>query len=87
MSGNERKRQKREDQETARRISGDASDNVAKSENTPTAKSHPLPKLPADVWGKHIAPFLHRKELNNLLAQGGKEIYEACQFPLIRRWQ
>ena len=79
MSGNERKRQKREDQETARRISGDASDNVAKSENTPTAKSHPLPKLPADVWGKHIAPFLHRKELNNLLAQGGKEIYEACQ--------
>ena len=81
MSGNERKRQKREDQEEARRTSGDASDNVAKSENTaPSAtKSHPLPKLPAVVWGKHIAPFLHRKDLNNLLAQGGREIYEACQ--------
>ena len=81
MSGNERKRQKRGDQkEESRRKSGDASDNVANSENTTSSISHPhLPKLPAVVWGKHIAPFLHRKDLNNLLAQGGKEIYDACK--------
>ena len=81
MSGNERKRQKRGDQkEESRRKSGDASDNVANSENTTSSISHPhLSKLPAVVWGKHIAPFLHRKDLNNLLAQGGKEIYEACR--------
>ena len=75
MSGNERKRQKRGDQdEKSRRKSGDASDNVVAKAHRPH-----LPKLPAVVWGKHIAPFLHRKDLNNLLAQGGKEIYEACK--------
>ena len=76
MSGNERKRQKREDEESRR-----SSDEVVSESNQNTSKSPSLlrPKLPAAVWGKHIAPFLHRKELNILLSQGGKELYEACR--------
>ena len=76
MSGNERKRQKREKEESRR-----SSHEVGSRSNQNTSKSPSLlpPKLPAAVWGKHIAPFLHRKELNYLLSQGGKEIYEACQ--------
>ena len=85
MSGNERKRKKRadeeEEEEEEEEESGRSSHEAASArhQNTTTKSSDPIPKLPAAVWGKHIAPFLHRKELNYLLSQGGKEIYEACQ--------
>ena len=80
MSGNERKRQKRGDEEEEEsRRSSDEAESDSSQNTTAKSSSHPLPKLPAEVWCKHIAPFLHRKDLNNLLSQGGKEIYEAFQ--------